>query len=160
MTAAVQTVTRLNLGCGGYPLDGYTNLDLYPPADIVGDFMQMEFTGLEEVAMIHSLEHLPWVETPQILTRIKGWLAPGGTLRIEVPDMEAIMAMGTAGTVWNQYVYGCQAHEGEYHKAGFTEDLLAGLLELVGYRIVSTRRFVGGHPMREGFPNLEVVACV
>jgi predicted SAM-dependent methyltransferase len=151
---------RVNLGCGGYSLDGFTNVDLFPPADIVGDFMEMDFTDLEEVVMIHSLEHLPWVQTPAILSKIKGWLAPGGTLTIEVPDMETILALGTGNSCWLQWVYGCQAHEGEFHKAGFTKDLLMGLLELQGYRVTEDQRFSSNHPMRVGFPCLRVVACV
>jgi hypothetical protein len=150
---------QLNLGCGGYPLDGFTNIDLYPPADIVGDFTEMDFEDLEGVVMIHSLEHLPWVQTPAILARIRSWLVPGGILTIEVPDMQAIMQMGAGNTCWLQWVYGCQAHEGEYHKAGFTSDLLCGLLELQGYKISVATTFLSDHPMRVGFPCLTVSAC-
>jgi hypothetical protein len=151
---------RVNLGSGGYPLDGYTNVDLFPPADIVGDFMEMDFTDLEEVVMIHSLEHLPWVQTPEILARIHSWLAPGGVLTIEVPDMEAIMQMGAGNSCWLQWVYGCQAHEGEFHKAGFTKNLLWGLLELQGYTVTEATTFLSDHPMRVGFPCLRVTASV
>jgi hypothetical protein len=151
---------RVNLGCGGYSLDGFTNVDLFPPADIVGDFMEMDFTDLEEVVMIHSLEHLPWVQTPAALARIRSWLASGGVLTIEVPDMETIMAYGTGDSRWLSWVYGVQSHIGEHHQAGFTKPLLHGLLELQGYTVTSARTFLSTHPMRVGFPCLEVVACV
>jgi hypothetical protein len=151
---------RVNLGCGGYPLDGYTNIDLFPPADLIGNFMEMTFEDLEEVTMVHSLEHLPWVQTPAVLSRIKSWLAPGGSLTIEVPDMETIMGYGAGNSCWLQWVYGCQAHEGEYHKAGFTKNLLWGLLELQGYTVTSAETFLSDHPMRIGFPCLRVTACV
>lgn len=151
---------KVNLGCGGYPEPGFTNVDLFPPADLVGDFMEMDFEDLSEVTMIHSLEHLPWVRTSEILARIKGWLVPGGILTIEVPDMAEIMRMGTGDSRWISWVYGVQSHAGEHHQAGFTEPLLLGLLELQGYTVMSAITFLSNHPMRVGFPCLKVVACV
>lgn len=150
----------MNLGCGGYSLDGYTNIDLYPPADIVGDFTSMDFSDVMDVQMIHSLEHISWLQTPSLLARIRSWLAADGELTVEVPDMAVIMEQGSGNGAWQQWIYGCQAHEGEYHRAGFTNEVLCGLLETAGYTIKNAETFLSDHPMRVGFPCLRVVACV
>src|SRR5207237_104062 len=110
--------------------------------------------------MVHSLEHLPWVRAPEILARIRSWLAPGGSLSVEVPDMEAIMALGTGDSRWISWVYGVQSHKGEFHLAGYTKPLLHGLFELQGYRVTEAETFLSTHEMRPGFPCLKVVGCV
>lgn len=146
---------RLNIGCGSYPLHDYTNIDLFPPADIMGDFTTMTFHGVESIRMSHVLEHLPWRETNLILRRLRSWLAPGGSLVIEVPDMQALMALGTHYAAWRQWIFGEQGHEGEYHKAGFTPVTLRVGLEAAGFQVQSVRAFLSDHPARVGYPCVE-----
>ena len=145
---------RLNIGCGKYPLDGYTNVDAHEPADIEGNVWGLYFRDVEEVRMDHFLEHIPWTQTHALLERVHGWLKPGGLIRVEVPDMEAIMAAGTQGD-WIRYVYGSQQHEGEFHRAGFTIVSLFDALERAGFKDVNVVRFLSTFRTRPGMPCLK-----
>jgi hypothetical protein len=125
---------KLNLGCGRFPLDGFTNVDLHADeADINGDLRELEFSG------------------------VKGWLAPDGLLRVEVPDMQRIMKMGTEDD-WLRYVYGSQQHDGEYHRSGFTESSLREALELAGFRELRTAWFNSDFETRPGMPCVQAEA--
>jgi predicted SAM-dependent methyltransferase len=153
VTVATAT-TRLNLGSGRYPVDGWTNVDLVCPADIQGDFRDLDFAGVREVQMKHMLEHISWRETDQVLRHIRSWMADGGRLIVEVPDMDAILKLGTEHPLWFKYVYGDQSHDGEYHRAGFTLVMLYDALHQSGWRNVSVHRFASTHSGREGMPCL------
>lgn len=151
---------RVNLGCGDFPLEGWVNVDAYnSAADVQADMREVEFEGVEEVLMEHSLEHLPWADALPLLNRIYGWLAPGGVLRIEVPDMAEIMRRGASDPFWVPYIYGAQKpHEGEFHRSGFTDSALDYLLREAGFSEVGTRTFLSEHPWRTGMPCLAAVA--
>lgn len=150
---------KLNLGCGNYPIAGYTNIDVASPkADIVGDFTRMRFEGVDEVEMSHSLEHLGWFEAPAVLSKIRGWMAPHGELRVEVPDIVALMEMSPSDPNFQQWMFGSQDHEGEVHRAGYSEESLRDLLVRCGFHVMSSRRFLSTHEARSGYPCLEVVA--
>lgn len=152
--------TRLNLGSGDFPVDGFTNVDLYPPADVVGDICDLDFHDVVEVRMSHSLEHVAWLKVPDLLARIYSWLVDGGLLWIEVPDMEVIMAEGDSNELWwLPYIYGSQTpHDGETHRSGFTPKYLAKLLWDAGFREIEMRQFRSEHPYRPGMPCIEVTA--
>lgn len=155
---------RLNIGCGGFPLEGWVNVDLVPPADIVGDIRELEFEDVEDVNMDHSLEHISWRDVGGLLERIHGWMVVGGTIRIEVPDMREIMRQGEGNPLWFVYIYGSQAgidglhHPGEYHCSGFTAASLAWVLGAAGWQEIQTREFLSEHPYRPGMPCLEATA--
>lgn len=140
-------------------MPGWTNVDAYTDADIQGDLFELEFAEVLEVRMSHLLEHLSWRRTQEALERIRGWMVPGdGTLLVEVPDMEAIMARGTVHRLWFKYVYGDQSHGGEYHLSGWTELMLREALHATGWHVVGSRRFESDHKGREGMPCIEAVA--
>ena len=149
---------RLNLGCGMYPLEGWTNVDAHCPAEIQGDVRELAFEDVDEVNMSHLLEHLSWRETTPVLKRVRSWMNPSGKLTIEVPDMDAIMALGTEHLLWFKYVYGDQSHDGELHLAGFTGWRLADLLQGAGWRLGAIVRFRSEHKGRESMPCLLALA--
>jgi len=146
---------RLNLGSGRYPFDGWTNIDSHCDADIQADFRELDFAEVEMIRMSHLLEHISWRETDTVLRLVRGWLRDGGVLALEVPDMEAILALGTAHPLWHKYIYGDQSHPGEYHLAGFTNLTLREALASAGFQRIEVRRFCSEHPGREGMPCLE-----
>jgi len=148
---------KLNLGCGQFPVPGYINVDLFPPADVVGDFTEMQFSAVTEVTMYHVLEHLPWRATKPTLRLVRSWMEPGATILVEVPDMRAILGMGFT-RITRGAIYGEQSSDGEFHKTGFTERMLIADLLECGFEDVRTRTFQSTHPAREGFPCLEAVA--
>lgn len=147
---------KLNLGCGRIHLVGYTNVDVSPPADILGDFRQMVFEDIVDVRMHHVLEHLPHAEGLPVLERIYLWMAPGASILIEVPDMEEICKYPYSP--WFQsYVYGSQSDDGEYHKSGYTLRSLTTLVGAAGFKIEGWSSFTSDKPWRVTMPCVEVV---
>ncbi len=147
---------RLNLGSGDFRLPGWTNVDMYCPADVEGDMRLLDFEGVTEVQMDHSLEHIPWPDVYPLMQRIRSWMVEGGSIRIEVPDMREIMRRGEDDPLWMVYIYGSQSpHIGEIHMSGFCEGNLRALLIAAGFGVYETREFLSEHPYRPGMPCLE-----
>ncbi|WP_425406014.1 class I SAM-dependent methyltransferase [Hwanghaeella sp.] len=139
---------RLHIG-GREAREGWTLLNAQPgpDVDIVGDFRdlsQFKDGGVVEIYASHVLEHLAYSrETLPALKECHRILMPGGRLMLAVPDMEAIcrLMVHEAATVQVQYqlmriLFGGQTDEWDYHKAGFTPDLLAGFLGNAGFQEV------------------------
>ncbi len=144
---------RLNLGCGGLPLEGYTNVDQHnEAADVIGDVRSLQFRDVEEVVMYHLLEHLARADTIPTLNRIRSWMLNRATITVEVPDMSRIMAQPREQ--WVMDVYGSQEHEGEFHKNGFDSYSLAWVLRSAGFVDVEVESFISSHEMRSGMPCL------
>jgi len=149
---------KLNLGCGEFPLEGYTNVDLRPPADVIGDFTtDFDFKDVDEVIMSHVLEHLPWGTTNNVLALVRSWMNSGGKIIIEVPDMAAAFNRGVFDEWAKIVTYGIQDGEGEYHKAGFTLEKLAKNVMECGFELEQGRTFLSEHRMRRGMPCIEVI---
>jgi predicted SAM-dependent methyltransferase len=86
---------RLNLGCGSRRHPEWTNVDLVPagPDVIASDLRRpLPFAAgsFEAVYAAHVLEHLAPVEAARLLAEARRLLAPGGIVRIVVPDLEGI----------------------------------------------------------------------
>ena len=82
---------KLNVGCGGRRIVGYTGVDAVerPAADVVAPANKLPFEdqSAEEVMAIHVVEHiLPW-EVPETLNEWFRVLKPGGKLVLEMPDI-------------------------------------------------------------------------
>ena len=141
---------KLNLGAGGCPLAGdCINVDLaydelfdptrlpYPeiikskqPVYPLPDGYAEMFS---EVRASHVLEHFGHRETFAVLTDWVRCLAPGGLLKIAVPDFRKIIAAYEArDPLAEAYCYGGQTDELDFHKAGFDEDSLRGAFEALG----------------------------
>lgn len=151
---------RLNLGCGHVPLEGYFNVDLYAnEADMQGDVLRCNFQDVEEIVAFHLLEHLSRPDAELLLNRARKWMAPGGTLTVEVPDMRAIFEMGI-GQGWEGYVYGAQEHAGEFHLWGYTVESLVALVEAAGWTVDYARTFHSREGQRLNMPCILVVAHV
>ena len=149
-------LSKVNLGCGKYPLPGYINVDANEPADVQGDVWELNFAATE-VRMDHFLEHIPWTQTHALLIHVHGWLIKGGLLRVEVPDMAAIFERGTGGD-WLRYVYGSQQHEAEFHRAGFTAVSLYTALDEAGFVDVDVKSMISTFRTRQGMPCLVATA--
>jgi predicted SAM-dependent methyltransferase len=88
----------LNVATGPYVLDGFVNLELraYHPDVIRWDCrrnLPVADGSCRGIRIEHFLEHLdPRDEVPQLLRDCYRALAPGGVLRIVVPDVARFMA--------------------------------------------------------------------
>lgn len=147
--------------------DDWTLVDLHAKDGTITNWNATELpVGDETVEVIytsHLLEHLPHVQTKSVLKHWYNKLKRGGTLIINVPDLEwackQVLKKSQNGLLdgyYNQWegehgllsvIYGSQSHEGEYHKAGFIVDELVNLLSDLGYKVKETKQFVDAHEM-------------
>ena len=106
--------------------------------------------------LIMALSAVTHRRVVELLERFHSWLKPGGLLRVEVPDMEAIMA--GPPECWETWVYGVQEPAGEFHCCGFTAESLRLRVKAAGFKDIYVRKFVSDHPHRYGMPCLEATA--
>lgn len=119
---------RLNLGAGNTVLEGYEPRDgakgdsLYPLPDEEG--------SLEAIRASHVLEHFSHREVSAVLAHWVAKLAPGGRLRVAVPDFEKIATAYLAGenSDIQGYLFGGHVDKRDWHGCGFDRELLVELL--------------------------------
>lgn len=150
---------KVNLGCGHVPLEGYVNVDKYADeADVKKDALHCSFEQVDEVIASHLLEHMtPW-DAAVLLTRIIPWMRSGGTLEVEVPNMEEILSEWRHFPLWQLYIYGAQEHEGELHRWGYTLASLKLTVEKAGWIVDEASRFYSTEEQRRGMPCIKVKA--
>lgn len=133
---------RLNLGCGHKPLPEYLNVDRrkLPGVDLVADVDHLPFEPgeIREIHAAHLLEHFPEEYLRRrLLPYWRELLAPGGTLRLIVPDAEAMITAWTRGELdfptLRLITFGAQDYEGDFHYTMFTPDTLCQLLIEQGF---------------------------
>lgn len=82
---------KVHVGCGGHELPGWINIDNHPaPLAINLDWgLPLPTGSARYVFVAHLLEHLfhP-AQSSRLLAEIRRVLAPGGVVRIVVPDIE------------------------------------------------------------------------
>lgn len=84
----------VNIGCGGSGLPGWVNLDLFLHANSTMRFdtrrgVPLSPNSVRRIRCEHFFEHLdPEQEVPSFLKSCHEMLAPGGVLRVIVPDLE------------------------------------------------------------------------
>lgn len=126
------TATKLNLGAGDVPLDGFTPVDRVTGGEVYP--LPHESDSVAEVYASHVLEHFPCKMTEKVITEWVRVLKPGGRIRIAVPDVRAIAAHITAGSnlPLTAFLYGGQVDDNDYHKTGFDESGLRWFMEKAG----------------------------
>ena len=124
---------------------------------------EVEDESAEHIYASHLLEHLPYTEIKDILALWKRKLAPGGLLTINVPDLAwgcAQVLRYASGQMLSGYfyefdgehgllsvLYGSEAHEGEFHKAGFVDRYLEELLVELGFEDIKITAEEDAHNM-------------
>ncbi len=93
----VQSIRRLNWGCGPQPAPGWINSDILagPGIDVsvdVRDGLPLETDSLHYVTSIHALQALPYLDVVPALRELRRVLEPGGVLRLALPDLERAIA--------------------------------------------------------------------
>lgn len=86
----------VNFGCGAVAHPDWVNLDAVPAAAGVGrcdvrERLPFGDTTVDAVYHSHLLEHLDAATARSFLHECRRILAPGGTIRVVVPDLEAIV---------------------------------------------------------------------
>ena len=152
---------RLHIGSGGHALEGWVNIDVAPAPLAMNIKWGLPFVdGAADYAFVcHVLEHLFYpAEALSVLKDVHRVLAPGGVLRVVVPDIEKCLRAyveedqaffkGRQGT-WDWWseaetrledflVYaGAGPSPGrlfEAHKFGYDLETLSHLLRRAGFR--------------------------
>lgn len=141
-TEAVQEL-KLNLGGGGIPIEGFTEVDaksggtLYPVACMNGDGTAHAVAEgtCSELRASHVLEHFSHRASLNVLGHWVSLLKPGGKIKIAVPDFDLIVRAYLQKRLdWpvESYLFGGQIDANDFHYASFTEDTLRFLMHSVG----------------------------
>jgi len=122
---------NLNIGSGTNRKQDYISVDLYTPeADMGLDCskpLPFDDESVDNIYTSHFIEHLSRAEWIAVYPSWVRVLKPGGTIEIRCPDIQKVCQMMVDD--WNneynhQRLYGLQSNEGEYHKSGYTEQML------------------------------------
>jgi len=131
---------KLDIGCGNQKAEGYTGVDAYVETDIKAEMWEipLEDASVEGIYSSHALEHVPMAKVQQVLQEWFRLLQPGGALVLQVPNLDYAARFWLTHKLedhaWaEQILFGNQAHEGEFHKCGFTPLGLQGDLQQAGF---------------------------
>jgi hypothetical protein len=135
---------RLNLGCGYDRRAGYLNVDLndFHAPDLVGDVRSLPMLpagGYREIVAQDVLEHLERADGPVALAEWARLMAPGGVLRLRVPDLPSMLRWlreqddSDHHRLVMHHMFGTQAYDGDFHLNGYTELLLCDELFRAGF---------------------------
>ena len=113
---------KLNLGCGGRPLQGYINIDMdsletlkerYPfqkfPEDIKivnYDILNLPYSdaSITEINADSLVEHLSFIEEPLFFNEVKRLLMKGGIFQFSTPDFEETVRLWLAAKdEWKEF---------------------------------------------------------
>jgi predicted SAM-dependent methyltransferase len=101
---------RLNIGCGGRPLENYINIDQdsmstlkqrypeqkFPDVEIYDyDIFNLPFADneVQEIKTDSLIEHLSFEEEPKIFYEVQRVLKPGGLFEFETPNFEKVVCL-------------------------------------------------------------------
>ena len=113
--------------------------------DLISDISNLDNIADNSIELIyacHVLEHFSHAETVRVLRRWFEVLAPGGAIRISVPDIDRIVKIyvdnwahfQTPGnSPWIGLLYGGQGDPYDFHKTGFNFCWMHHLLDEIGY---------------------------
>lgn len=138
---------KLNIGCGGKRISGYTGIDAYntPAADIVTNAWELPMfrnNSVDEVYTSHMIEHLTPGELRRSLTEWKRVLKPGGRLVIRCPNFELYVKEWLEGDYayrWEWGIVNLLGHQqrgpGMLNRNAFTVRRLRKVLEMLGFKV-------------------------
>ncbi|HRS01990.1 MAG TPA: glycosyltransferase, partial [Bacteroidota bacterium] len=144
----------LHLGSQGVVLDGFENLDAQPQSskEIQCDVRQLPYSN-ESVDMILAIDLLQVYSHRETDAVLKEWvrvLKKGGSMVLSVPDLKRILNDYYSGNLpiseANQYIFGKQANDYDYHYNGFDDMSLQKHLQSAGLQIVELQHEANSMP--------------
>jgi predicted SAM-dependent methyltransferase len=129
---------KVHLGCGSKHIPGWFHVDAlkYPHVDHVGRVEDLSFIPDNSVELIyacHVLEHFGRKTYQAALAEWFRVLAPGGVLRLAVPDFEAGAKLYLAGKSPGGLVTGGQRDPYDFHGMIFDCASLSATLLALGF---------------------------
>jgi hypothetical protein len=123
---------KLNLGAGQTELPGFVPVDRTDGREVYP--LDYPDGSVDTIRASHVLEHFSHTEVVEVVRHWVSKLAPGGLLRIAVPDLEYIAREYLAGKAINVqgYLLGGQVDENDYHKCAFDAEVLEEILIAAG----------------------------
>lgn len=141
-------LVRLHIGCGEIEAPGFVNIDArrYSHVHIVTRNLfalkAVPDGAASMVYMCHVLEHVSFRLVHRVLREMRRVLAPGGTLRLSVPDLDLVIAMYEANNRRPAAIIGAlmgaQDYAFNFHYNVFTKESLRVALSEVGFVDVRT----------------------
>lgn len=143
---------KLNLCSGRKRLKGFVNVDFAPPADVIHDLTKPLPYGnavADEIVCLHGFEHFYRYEADAILADWVRVLKPGGSMALELPCLDKIIAIFNCAieagqelpehlTMWG--LYGDPNHENPamVHKWCYSKGELSDMMRLHGLLVKET----------------------
>lgn len=135
---------KIHLGCGVKHLEGWFHVDAldYPHVDHIGRVEDLSFIPDNSAQLIyacHVLEHFGRHTYKDALAEWHRVLAPGGILRLAVPDFNAAARLYLSGTLprgiedVRGLVTGGQRDQYDFHGMIYDEPSLAEAMKEVGF---------------------------
>lgn len=123
----------LDVGCGDLKIDpSMLGVDAYleaPHVNVKAYMWDMPFedNSIDGIICMMALEHVSKFQVMPTLVEFNRVLKPGAKFIILVPDLVWVMEqfIKNPNPEWEMdMLFGVQTHEGEYHKTGFTKDII------------------------------------
>ncbi len=142
----------LNIGCGESYLDGFINIDCVEGGQVKVDLL-LDITtqplpykdnSVDEIWMIHSLEHIEIRKWDFILGEFHRVLKVNGILCLSYPEFRECAKRFLADTnkqrnFWRATLYGRQLYKSDYHVCPMDSNEIKEILETIGfYRVKFT----------------------
>lgn len=147
---------KLDIGCGGIK-EGDVGIDFRKTkfVDILADARCLPFKNeaFDVVSSSEVIEHFSHRDVRNIIVEWVRVLKRNGEIEIKCPDLRARAFLFSLNPTWKniENIYGGQDYNGNYHKCGFSFELLKLLLESCGIKKV--HRIIDGYKGIPFIPN-------
>lgn len=135
---------KLHIGCGKRFIPGFVHIDqvAFPHVNHVQDIRRLPNFANNSASLIYACQVIEYFDREEVLAVLADWrrvLAPGGTLRLSVPNFAVICKLYQSGIpleIFLGTLYG-RIRDGKdgfvYHRTTYDEPSLRELLATLGF---------------------------